>query len=240
MRKHQKRVLTAVISCLLMLTLVISVPAILGRLGANKTEGSHTQTIVNRVDFLVKNTQYVFLKTEPAQDFEFTVAVSAKKTEADFYGVINTVAMNNFAYLSCLVNPADVAGALPLPDAPLPVVNGSPAAMTWNVFVTFHAEQAMDTAAELAVAYTSGVKAEVANKHLLPVDIQIKVLDQYPLLQILQQAEAYLDEHSGGALTPLKNAVNEGNRRITLAHNTSQSAVDAAYNTVQTELAKLA
>lgn len=239
MKRYQKKVLTAVLSCIVMAALVITVPAVLGRLGANKTEGTYTQKIVNRVDFRIQNTQFVFVKETAAQDFDFTVSVSAKKTEADFYGVINSIQLNQFSYLSCIVNPADVAGAVALPDAALPVVNGSPATMTWDVFVTFSAQNAMDTTAQVAIAYTSGVKEEVTNKHLLPVDIQITVLDQYPLRQLLGEAQAYLDANSADAPAALKNAVNEGNRQITLAQNTNQNAINAAYNTLRTEFDKI-
>lgn len=237
--KMSKKTFVIIISCLIVAVLAISVAALINNRKADKIIGSHQQEILNRINFLVENTEFIFLKTQEIQEFELDIAVSATKTEADFYGIINSISFSGLPYTSSLIIPADLPHAVSLPNAALPVVDGKPETMTWNISVTFNAEGALEEKGVVSIFYTSGVKEEAANSHAHPIEIKVSVLDQYPLLEKIAEAKNFIEENSSESLGSLKSALSKAEDEITKASSSSQENLNSALDKLQTELDKL-
>ena len=174
MKKITKRAIVLGSSLVLIIAMVISVPALLNLLPV-RVDGNFEHKIVNRMDFLVRNTEFSF-KLGDGAVYTMDIELSAKKTEADFYGVLNSVEVSGMDFDSCVVTAStEAAGTPQLPNAVLPAADGKPVTAVYNIRIVFKSPAAAVFKPVINIRYSSGVKIETAQEYLLSVDVTARV-----------------------------------------------------------------
>ena len=118
---------------------------------------------VNRVNFTLTNTEQTFSPADGqyVAELQFT----ASKTEPDFYAVMNNISLSGMGFENLEVIPTEDT-AVPFSGAVLPAQDGECEEMTWLLRITFSAQSGTTLTPTLTIDYTSGVKAEAANRRL--------------------------------------------------------------------------
>ena len=167
------------IGILLCAALVIAVPVTVwafktGQAPKNQS-GSFTRRIIDRIDFSVENTEFVLKQSESGpEDHTISFYFSAQKTQADFYGRIDSVKINGLTYDNIVFVPQnDNCDGLTLTDMLLPVKDGEPAEVRWRADVTFTAADAKPLAPVIEITYTSGMTQQTADTHILEIPLSI-------------------------------------------------------------------
>ncbi|MBQ6019518.1 MAG: hypothetical protein IJL26_04980 [Clostridia bacterium] len=169
-----KKSLTVFLIVLLAAALIVGAAAVVPALAKKKTGNVKRETL-DRVDFTLENVNQTFSYAEGGQ-YIAELVFTAKKTEADFYAVINDISVAGAGVekteVSCA---ADSAAQIPAIGAVLPAENGEPLLLKWTVRVYFSAENAGDIPLALTVDFTSGVKKEAADRRFWTAELMFSV-----------------------------------------------------------------
>ena len=168
-------------SILICVVLVIAVPVMVWAIKTGKApqsqSGSFSRQIIDRIDFCVENTEFVLKKTESGQeDYTLSFYLSAKKTQADFYGRIDSVRITGMTYDNIVFIPQnDNCDGLTLTNAILPVKDGEPAEAKWKADLTFTAQTAAALSPVIEITYTSGLSHQTSDTHILEIPLSITI-----------------------------------------------------------------
>ena len=172
----KKSTLFSIVICVL---LVISVPITVLAIRSGKTpqaqSGSFSRKIIDRIDFSVENTEFVLKKSSDGpEDYTISFYFSAKKTQADFYGRIDSVRINGLPYDNIVFFPQnDNCDGLTLTDLLLPVKDGEPAEVRWRADLTFTAADVRPLSPVVEITYTGGMSEETADTHILEIPLSV-------------------------------------------------------------------
>lgn len=157
-----KKIAVALVCVLLSLSVLIGGAAVVYQTARNKT-GSVVSKTVNRVNFTLTDTEQTFSPADGqyVAELQFT----ASKTEPDFYAVMNNISLSGMGFENLEVIPTEDT-AVPFSGAVLPAQDGECEEMTWLLRITFSAQSGTTLTPTLIIDYTSGVKAEAANRRL--------------------------------------------------------------------------
>lgn len=157
-----KKIAVALVCVLLSLSVLIGGAAVVYQTAFNKT-GSVVSKTVNRVNFTLTDTEQTFSPADGqyVAELQFT----ASKTEPDFYVVMNNISLSGMGFENLEVIPTEDT-AVPFSGAVLPAQDGECEEMTWLLRITFSAQSGTTLTPTLTIDYTSGVKAEAANRRL--------------------------------------------------------------------------
>lgn len=157
-----KKIAVALVCVLLGLSVLIGGAAVVYQTAFNKT-GSVVSKTVNRVNFTLTDTEQTFSPADGqyVAELQFT----ASKTEPDFYAVMNNISLSGMGFEKLEVIPTEDT-AVPFSGAVLPAQDGECEEMTWLLRITFSAQSGTTLTPTLTIDYTSGVKAEAANRRL--------------------------------------------------------------------------
>lgn len=157
-----KKIAVALVCVLLSLSVLIGGAAVVYQTAFNKT-GSVVSKTVNRVNFTLTDTEQTFSPADGqyVAELQFT----ASKTEPDFYAVMNNISLSGMGFENLEVIPTEDT-AVPFSGAVLPAQDGECEEMTWLLRITFSAQSGTTLTPTLTIDYTSGVKAEAANRRL--------------------------------------------------------------------------
>ncbi len=170
---------STLVSILICAALVIAVPLTVWAVKSGKApqsqSGSFSRRIIDRIDFSVENTEFVLKKSESGpEDYTISFYFSAKKTQADFYGRIDSVKINGLTYDNIVFVPQnDNCDGLTLTDMLLPVKDGEPAEARWRADMTFTVADAKPLAPVIEITYTSGMTQQTADTHILEIPLTI-------------------------------------------------------------------
>ncbi len=157
-----KKIAVALVCVLLSLSVLIGGAAVVYQTAFNKT-GSVVSKTVNRVNFTLTDTEQTF---SPANgQYVAELQFTASKTEPDFYAVMNNISLSGMGFENLEVIPTEDT-AVPFSGAVLPAQDGECEEMTWLLRITFSAQSGTTLTPTLTIDYTSGVKAEAANRRL--------------------------------------------------------------------------
>ena len=171
-----KKPFAALFAALLAAALVVGVAAIAVG-AARRSSGSVRRETIDRVDFTVENIEQTFSLADGGA-FSADILFTAKKTEADFYAMINDIAVTGAGIEKTDILPAADGGAVRSAiGAVLPAENGEPLEVKWIVHVTFAPDGAGEYPATLSVDYTSGVKLAAADRHIYTVPLRFTVTE---------------------------------------------------------------
>ena len=175
----KKKKLGAVFGALfLLISVPLTVFAVKSALKPFQSAGGYYHTVTDRVDFSVDYTQFTIKKTEGgAERCRIDFTLTAKKTEADFYAVLDHLDLTELDFVSAsfLCTTAGMESAVP-EALPLPVKNGESAPLSWNVSVTADFSAKGVYTAKLLIEYTAGLTKEPADSRLLEIPLTVTII----------------------------------------------------------------
>ena len=138
--------------------------------------GQFVRKIIDRIDISVDNTDFILAKpAADGSDYTVSFIFSAKKTQADFYGRIDSVQIKGIAYDNIVFVPQnEYCDGMTLNDLLLPVADGEPAEVVWRGDMTFHAADDATLSPVIEVTYTSGMSRQTADTHILEIPLSIR------------------------------------------------------------------
>ncbi|MBQ6067022.1 MAG: hypothetical protein IJK89_09370 [Clostridia bacterium] len=166
-------------SMIICAALVIAVPVTVWAIKTGQapkaTSGSFRRQIVDRIDFAVENTEFTLKKPKSGpQDYTVSFYISAEKTQADFYGRIDSVRVTGIDYDNIVFRPQNEnCDGLTLNDLLLPVKDGEPAEVEWKAELTFTAADTKSLSPVIEIIYTSGMTQQTADTHILEIPLSI-------------------------------------------------------------------
>lgn len=159
--------------------LIILVPAAVWAIKSGKApkaqSGSFSRNIIDRIDFSIENNEFR-LKKDGASPEDYTISfyLSAKKTQADFYGRIDNVTIEGMSYDNIVFIPQNEnCNGLTLTDMLLPVVGGEPAEVKWRADLTFSSANTKPLSPVIKITYTSGISLETSDTHILEIPLSV-------------------------------------------------------------------
>ena len=142
--------------------------------GLRSSKGEYFRDVVDRVSFRLEPTEFELQKNDGgAYEIEFTF--SAKKTEADFYAVINGIDAEGISYDSLVFENTSNASSYSPENLVLPAENGEAKEITWKIRMTVSDIPDEGADFSLKVAYTSGMTPDSADEHTLKVPMKIEL-----------------------------------------------------------------
>lgn len=172
----RKRVLSAIICVCAVLALVVSAAAVTRYKFKSSGEEAVIKT-VNRVDIEVSATRFTFDKPDSDGYLSCTATVSIKKTEPDFYGVLNSITLSgqDFGYIVYTAGKDNGSSSLP-ENLTLPTGDNGVYPLEWEVtFTVPFVEGQTEYNASIDFNYTTGIKTNAAQRYTASVPIVITV-----------------------------------------------------------------
>ena len=172
----KKSTLFSIIICA---ALVIAVPVTVWAIKTGQApkaqSGSFSRQIVDRIDFAVENTEFTLKKPKNSpQDYTLSFFISAQKTQADFYGRIDSVRVTGIDYDNIVFWPQNEnCDGLTLNDLLLPVKDGEPAEVKWKAELTFTADRDAPLSPVIEITYTSGMTQQTSDTHILEIPLSV-------------------------------------------------------------------
>lgn len=177
MHSIRKKITLVVISVILILG--ISVTAIGINMGRKPDvqSGEFKNLIADRISVTVENTDFVIKKaSEASETFTLTFYLTAKKTQADFYGVINSLSLEGIAYNNIVFTALTPAAEnKTLSELVLTASDGEPDEYRWQVDVTLTFSGKGKYIASLNMDYTSGMNKDSSVQKLMEIPLTITV-----------------------------------------------------------------
>lgn len=165
----------AVISAVLALILIpLGVAAVKNGIAPKTKSGGFVQKTVDRINLTVDSTEFSFDFSDNGVytlSFEFT----AEKTEAEFYGRLDSFAVTGLDTEYTLLTAVDGSSEYVLDAAVLPAKDGKAEKLVWSVEAPCKIDGRGTFTGEIAIEYTSGITQEQADSHLLKIPLTITV-----------------------------------------------------------------
>ena len=175
MKRH--KILLTLISVLVLAGIIITASAISGGKQPDITAGKTENLIADRIAFSLQNTQFTIKKTsEEAEAYTLTMLLEAKKTQGDFYCMLNSFTLTDLSYESMVFT--DLSGgeeAKAIDSLILTSTDGEPDVFRWQIDVNsvFTAKGTYTATARLS--YTSGTSEKTAMTKIAEIPITITV-----------------------------------------------------------------
>lgn len=175
LKKH--RILLSVLSLILIIGITFSVNAIVGAKKPSVTAGEFLNRIADRVEITLENTVFTLKKsTTGAEKFTLTMYLCAKKTQGDFYGIINSFELSGIAYDSIVFtalneNTTDKT----LDSLVLTSTNGQPDTFKWQIDVTMSVSGKGVYTPSVKLDIVSGMTKTTAQNKLIEIPLSITV-----------------------------------------------------------------
>lgn len=172
----KKKVIAVLISFILLTGIHAGVFAVQNT-NANSQSGEFNTQIVDRINFSLKNTDYVLKKTKDGTEtFQINFTFTAKKEEADFYAIINSFKISGIEYDNIIFEAAEENKDNAYPDSlVLSAENGTPVQYTWNATLTFTVNDKGTFSPCVEIDYTSGLTKQSASSHYLEIPLTITI-----------------------------------------------------------------
>lgn len=169
-----RKKLTVVICVLLVLLVPAAVFAVTTMKPADKASGSFTRDYVDRINLSITNTDFELNKTS-AGKYIITFIFKAEKTEADFYGVINSLRIDGLDYDNAVFTPLNEnSDGKTLTNVNLPVKNGKAVPAEYRADITFTSTESKINPV-IVLDYTSGYSMLAAERHQLEIPLSVKI-----------------------------------------------------------------
>ena len=175
MKKH--KIILTLISVLVLAGIIITASAISGGKKPDITAGKTENLIADRIAFSLQNTEFTIKKTsEEAESYTLTMLLEAKKTQGDYYCMLNSFTLTDITYESMVFT--DLSGseeAKAIDSLILTSTDGEPDMFRWQIDVNtvFTAKGTYTATARLS--YTSGTSEEMAMTKIAEIPVSITV-----------------------------------------------------------------
>ena len=175
MRKH--KILLTLISVLVLTGIIITASAIAGGKKPDIHSGKTENLIADRISYTLRNTDFVIKKTSAeAEKYTLTLFLEVKKTQGDFYGVLDSFTLSGIEYDSIVFTDLTEKGDAKIPSSLLlTATDGEPDVFRWQLDVNLTlSEKAVYTAAA-RLQYTAGTSEASAMTKIAEIPVTITV-----------------------------------------------------------------
>lgn len=176
MTMRGKKIISAVISITLALLIGAAAVTAINTL-ASKTEGKTESYIVNRVNMSFENTDFAFENVNKGDTLTCKAHFSVAKTEADFYGMLNSLSIQGIQMKNVVFTAGKNNGTALFPSQqPLASLNGEPVALEWDISFSFVWDgSASEYKLNANIDYTTGVTKDTAQRFITSVPITVTI-----------------------------------------------------------------
>ena len=174
-KKH--KLFLTVISCVLLTAVSFSVFALSSRREPEISSGKFENLIADRIELTIENTQFTLKKTsDSAEYFTLTFYITAKKTQGDFYALINSFLISDIAYDNIVFTAlTSAAEEKTMNGLLLGSANGEPDVYKWRVDMTLGILGKGEYNPIIKIDYTSGITEAAAQRKLMEIPLTITV-----------------------------------------------------------------
>ncbi len=175
MRKH-KLILT-LISVLVLSGIFITALAVAGGKKPDISAGKAESLIADRIAFSLENTEFTIKKAdEKAEKYTLTMFFETKKTQGDFYAVINSLTLSGIDYESITFTAlSDKAQGKTTDALVLTATKGEPDVFRWQVDITLNLAKKGTFSPKIKLSYTSGTTKNSAMEKFTEIPLKITV-----------------------------------------------------------------
>ncbi len=138
------------------------------------TGGGFVRKTIDRLNLTVDKTTFTFNKID-SNVYNVSFTFTAEKTEADFYGVLDSFSVNGINSEYVLFTATDGTTQYVLNNTTLPASNGKPQLLSWTVEIPCKITSAGTVNGSIQIVYTSGVTSETADSRLLEIPLTVTV-----------------------------------------------------------------
>lgn len=172
--KNRRKIISTAAAILAALLIPVGVYALKSGVLPTTSSGGFVRQTVDRINLSVDKTEFTFKKSE---DGIYTIKfeLSAEKTEAEFYGRLDSFSITGFDTQYTLLTSADGNAEYVLDSAVLPAKNGKAEKLVWQVEAPCRIGGAGTFNGEIKIEYTSGVTEQFSDSHILAVPVKITV-----------------------------------------------------------------
>ena len=175
MKKH--KILLTLISVLVLTGIIITASAISGGRAPDITAGKTENLIADRIAFSLQNTDFTIKKTsEEAESYTLTMLLEAKKTQGDYYCMLNSFTLTGLSYDSIVFT--DLTGneeAKAIDSLLLTSTDGEPDLFRWQIDVNSLFSDKGTYEATARLTYTSGTSESTAMTKTAEIPVTITV-----------------------------------------------------------------
>ena len=171
---RNKFVITLLVS-VLVIAITVSATAVIGGKKPSVQSGSFENLIADRIELTLENTEFKLVRSSQATDtYTLTMLLSAKKTQADFYAVLNSFSITgieNDSLVFTALNSVTENNAIE--ELMLTATNGEPDTFHWQIDLTLKMAGKGTFSPKINIEYTSGLTKESATSKLLEIPLTI-------------------------------------------------------------------
>ena len=187
---------TRILICALLCLLLCITGALFGVAEASRptevflTAAPFESPYLNRIHLSADATQFVFMRAENGK-YKLSFSLCAKKTEADFYAMLDSVQLSGLPYDKIRFTAAPENGnTVSLFGAELPTNEENvPQPLCWTVDIEFSAAESVTYTPQLILTYTSGTKYAQTERYRTEIPMLVKVCDLSPLPTTIENAK---------------------------------------------------
>lgn len=174
-KKH--RLLITGVCIVLLFGIGITAISVVGGKKPTVEAGSFENLIADRIEIKVENTEFTLKKsTDSPEQFTLTLFFSAKKTQPDFYAMINSFSLKDLSYDNIVFTALnDETEEKTLDYLLLPANNGEPEEMKWQVDITLTVAGKGTYESAIKLDYTSGMNKNSAQQKIMEIPLKITV-----------------------------------------------------------------
>lgn len=177
MSKTSKRIVLLLSVIILLAGISITVFSIAGGKEPSVQGGSFQNLYADRIELTVENTEFTLTKsTDDIESFTLTSYITVKKTQADFYGMIDSFEITDISYDNVVFTALnDVTENKTLDSLLLTSSDSSPDTFRWQVDITMSVLGKGVYNSSFRINYTTGMNKDTAQSKFIEIPVIITV-----------------------------------------------------------------
>lgn len=175
LKKH--KAVMIILSVIALIGISVSAVALSSPKAPDVSSGNFKNLYADRLEINIENTDFEIIKSsEEAETVTVSSIITIKKTQADFYGILNSLSFSGIAYDSILFTALNSNTEDKTPfNMILGVSDNEPDTYKWQMDVTFSVKGEGVYPAVLTLDYTTGYTKETSQQKILEIPFSITV-----------------------------------------------------------------
>lgn len=174
-RKH--KIIMTVASVVLLLGIFVTAIAVSQNKKPDIVSGSFKNLIADRIEITVENTDFTINKSSAdIENVTLTMYLSVKKTQADFYGILNSLSFSGVAYNNMIFTAKNTVSEEKIPEnLVLSATDGTPDTFCWQIDINLAVAGKGTYQSTLTIDYTTGLTQKTSQNRFVEIPITINV-----------------------------------------------------------------
>ena len=175
MKKH--KLLLVAVSVFVLAGIFITAFAINGGKKPESTSGKWENLIADRIELTLENTEFTLKRSgDAAEEYTLTMLLTAKKTQGDFWGVINSFELSGIAYDNIVFTAlSEAAQNKTIDSLVLTSTNGTPDTYKWQTDINVSIQGKGTYTPVIRLHLTSGMTKDTASERIVEIPLKITV-----------------------------------------------------------------